>query len=415
MVLTHILGLIAIIAVVLFDGQNLLAWSRRRVLNLAEDSCDDFTIIIPLYGKLDYFENRSQLEHLKRNVLVTCGMNSPAMDEAVKTLKGEGWRVLCVEPPQNPRQRLSAPFLMLAALESGLVTTTYSARLDADTVLTPGFGRAIEAARLANADVCSIKCHVLEPKTLCEKMQAQEYRMAMLARHYRPRLTSGACYIAKTSCLHEIFKRHTGVFFSEDIETGRIAYALRFKIRHIDYEVLTAAPESWHKLWKQRTSWWAGNTHHFWVNLDHNLIQLPIWSFYYIALVWGGLWFKWNSILLVMSNPARLPIFLVVMYVLYLSITYLTNWQARGRYMLLIPFYSIFQAMLMPPVGFIRWCYFCWTTRRIYRYRIPYRRYRPLPPMIRKESNEQNINSDEPRRGYSDPKYCRTSFEATSA
>jgi hypothetical protein len=48
--------------------------------------------------------------------------------------------------------------------------------------------------------------------------------------------------------------------------------------------------------------------------------------------------------------------------------------------MLVIPWYSLFQAAMMPPMGFIRWCQFCWQTRRIYRYRISYRRRRPLPP-----------------------------------
>ena len=367
-----------LLAVVLMDMQNVLSWSRRRVLALAEAGCDDFTIIVPLYGSPSYFADRDRVADLKPHVLVAAAMDTPAMRRGADELEAEGWRVLRVE---TGAARATAPILMGAAIESGAVDTTYAARLDADTVPTPGFARAVEAIRQDGADLASLKCHILEPHTLCERMQAQEYRMAMLSRHLRPRLTSGAGYIGRVEALRAIFRLHTGVFFSEDVETGRIAWQLRMRIRHVDYEILTAAPESWRALWRQRTSWWAGNVHHFWVNFDKNAFLLPGWTFYYVALVWVGLSWKWTSFIGGLEDPRRGAIFLATTYVLYAAMTYASNWQVRSRYMLLVPPYSLFQAMMMPPVGLVRWLQFCLAERRLYRYRFGYRRRAPMPPL----------------------------------
>lgn len=367
-----------LLVVVLMDMQNLLSWSRSRVLPLADAECDDFTIIVPLYGDPSYFSERRRIVALKERVLVSAAMDTPAMRTGADELEAEGWRVLRVEVGGA---RSTAPILMQAALESGEVKTTYAARLDADTVPTPGFERAVEAIRRDGTDLASLKCHILEPRTLCERMQAQEYRMAMLSRHFRPRLTSGAGYIGRTEALRQIFRLHTGVFFSEDVETGRIAWQLRMRIRHVDYEILTAGPPTWPALWRQRTSWWAGNVHHFWVNFDKNALHMPGWTFYYVALVWIGLTWKWTTLFQSVEDPRRGAVFFATMYLLYLAMTYASNWQVRSRYMLLVPPYSLFQAMMMPPVGLVRWTQFCIAERKMYRYRFGYRRRAPMQPL----------------------------------
>lgn len=371
------LGFGPLLVVCLMDMQNLLSWNLRRVLRVADTECDDFTILVPLYGHPRYFADRHRIIDLKQNVLVVCGMNSEAMQEGANGLEAEGWRVLRV--PFDGR-RMTAPILMKAALESGAVTTAFAARLDADTVPSPGFARAVEAVRRDGADLVSLKCHILEPHSLCERMQAQEYRMAMLSRHFRPRLTSGAGYIGRTDALREIFRRHTGVFFSEDVETGRIAFQLRMRIRHVDYEILTAGPPTWGALWRQRNSWWAGNVHHFWVNFDKNVLLMPTWTLYYVALVWAGLSWKWLSMVQMMGDWRRGIFIVAVTYLLYVAMTFVSNWQVRSWYMFLIPPYSLFQAMMMPPIGFARWVQFCINERHIYRYRFGYRRFAVLSP-----------------------------------
>src|SRR6185437_1909982 len=77
------------------------------------------------------------------------------------------------------------------------------------------------------------------------KFQALEYRMAMLAQHFRPWLTSGACFLGRTDALIRIMNLHSLWTPGEDIETGRTALALRMRIRHLDIVVETDAPDTW--------------------------------------------------------------------------------------------------------------------------------------------------------------------------
>src|SRR5262249_52690303 len=150
-----------LVAVVLMDMQNLLAWSRRRVLELADAGCDDFTIIIPLYGNPSYFADRHRVAWLKQHILVAAAMDTPAMRDGADELEAEGWRVLRVETGDA---RPTAPRLMRAALESGRGTTIYAARLDADTVPTPGVERAVEAVRRGGAALVGLKGPILQPR-----------------------------------------------------------------------------------------------------------------------------------------------------------------------------------------------------------------------------------------------------------
>jgi hypothetical protein len=363
--------------VCLMDMQNLLSWSRRRVLECADEACDDYTIVVPLYGHPRYFDERHRIESYKPRVIVACDVGTEAMAAGADLLEAEGWRVFrCVF------DRPTAPMLMKAVLDAGVVETTFTLRLDADTVLSPGLEHAVEAMRRDGADVASFKCHLLDPRTLCEKVQAQEYRMAMLSRHYRPWLLSGACYIARTWSLHRILERHTLWFLAEDSETGRIAFQLRMRIRHIDYEVLTAGPDTWRGLWNQRARiWWAGNFRHVWVNFDHNVMYMPAWLFYYAGLVWVGLSWKWSGFVSVIRYWPTGLTFLGLVFLLYTVLTYVSNWQVRSAYMLLIPYYSLAQAMLMPPMGCLAFARYAITRRRLGRYAFGHLRRAPLPPL----------------------------------
>ena len=43
------------------------------------------------------------------------------------------------------------------------------------------------------------------------------------------------------------------------------------------------------------------------------------------------------------------------MYVLYVVITYVSNWQVRSRWFLVLPAYSLAQTLVMPPLGLFRY------------------------------------------------------------
>ena len=46
---------------------------------------------------------------------------------------------------------------------------------------------------------------------------------------------------------------------------------------------------------------------------------------------------------------------LPIMYVIYVLITYVSNWQVRSRWFLVLPAYSLAQTLVMPPLGFLRY------------------------------------------------------------
>src|SRR5439155_1614584 len=173
--------------VLLLDMQNVAArW--RSVLSPADEPVPDFTILIQLYGDPQYFRNRQALEPYRDRVALVVRLGPPSMSEFAAAAEREGWRVIRCSGGASP------PELLREALPA--VETTWVIRVDGDTEFTLHPGRAVAAAAAADADVCSVKIVPTSRRTLAERLQALEYAMAMLGRHHRPWLTSGACVVA---------------------------------------------------------------------------------------------------------------------------------------------------------------------------------------------------------------------------
>ena len=299
--------MILAVRLLLFDFQNLLSWWGGRTIKPGARESNDFTIIVPLFGHPRYFDRRAQLLRYQANVLVALEVSVPVMVAFADELEREGWRVirLHVEEP-NPAKPLKASL-------PG-VTTTYALRLDADTSVSGDIARAVAAVHAAGAEVCSIKCAVANRTNVVTKVQALEYQMAMLGRHFRPWLTSGACFLARTdacgrSCAPLALDAGRGH------RNGRTALALRMRIHHLDIVVETDAPDTWRALIKQRRLWWAGTFRHQWINIDRNLLHLPVLTSYYLAVIWVSLYFKWWTLIDLHSLVSTLPLVLLA-YVL---------------------------------------------------------------------------------------------------
>lgn len=360
----------------LFDFQNLLARWKGMTLMVGEDASEDVTIIVPLYGAPRYFSpaQRTSLEPLRNLCLIALDIGCDGMPAFADQLEAEGWRIA--------RFRLAepaAPTLMLGALQ--FVRTKYAMRLDADTAVTTEILHAVAAMENAGADLASIKCHVAnESVSWATRFQALEYRLAMLSRHFRPWLTSGACHIGTTAAMSAIFSRHSLWMPGEDVEMGRVATALRMRVRHIEgVEVLTEAPASWCALYRQRRFWWAGNFRHVVVNFDKNALHMPVWTFYYAALVWVGIYFKWWTLGAVFVDPVEGVRVFFVLFGVYAVVTAIGNWQVRQRLMILFPMYALVQAVLMPIIGSVYYVVLACRMRRAGRYGFGVRRRRVLP------------------------------------
>jgi cellulose synthase/poly-beta-1,6-N-acetylglucosamine synthase-like glycosyltransferase len=366
------LMLVVSAVLVAFDFQNLLSWWHGRLIKRAEHSITDYTIVVPLFGHPRYFDGRSQIECYRDRVLVALEVTPPNMQAFADELEAEGWRVFRISDPHpNPAA------LMHEALAA--VTTTYALRLDADTHLESGLGRMVAAVAASDADICSVKVEADKPKTTAAKLQALEYRMAMLARHYRPWMTSGACFIGKTDSLRLIFAHHSMWTPGEDIETGRTAHALRMKIRHADFVVTTEVPSTWLELFRQRRLWWAGTFRHNIVNADRNLLHLPIITGYTLLAVYATIEFKWWGMIDWGTLPRELPLVLLV----YAFVTFISNLQVRSRWMLVFPLYALAQSLIMPVLGALYYVVLAWRKGALGRYQFGYRR--GLPSRVEEE------------------------------
>jgi Glycosyl transferase family group 2 len=360
------LPLAAGIFLVAFDFQNLLSWWGGRTIKPGRETSQDFTIVVPVFGHPRYFEGEL-LRRYRHKVLIAMEISAPTMAEFADELEADGWHVERLEMPEpNPAA------LIAGALPA--VATKYVFRLDSDTVIGDDVGPAVAAADMAGADLCSIKCAVDNRTNVVTKLQALEYRMAMLCRHFRPWLTSGACFLARTDALREIMARHSAWTPGEDIETGRTALALRMRIRHLDMVVHTDAPDSWSALVRQRRLWWAGTFRHWWINVDRNLLHLPVLTSYYLVAIWASLYFKWWTML----SPAAVVSSLPVVYVAYLFVTVTSNLQVLSPWMIFFPFYALAQVLVMPPLGALKYIELARRRRRVGRYRFGYRREQVL-------------------------------------
>jgi hypothetical protein len=347
---------------VAFDFQNLLSWWGGRVLKPGDQKSRDFTIVVPLFGHPRYFEPERLLRY-RQHVLVAMEVSPPIMAEYADRLESEGWKIerLHIEDP-NPAA------LVAAALPA--VETKYMLRLDADTVVDDKVPAAVAAAHAAGADLCSIKCAVGNRTNVVTKMQALEYRMAMLARHFRPWLTSGACFLARTEALREVMARHSKWTPGEDIETGRTALALKMRIRHLDMVVETDAPDTWRALFNQRRLWWAGTFRHWWINIDRNILHLPVLTSYYLIAIWASWYFKvWTF-----TSPSEIVSSLPKIYVAYLLVTVVSNLQVASPWMALFPFYALTQVLVMPMLGVAKYVQVARRKGRLGRYRFGYRK-----------------------------------------
>ena len=349
----------------LLDAQNLGSRFRRPLQFAGDSPDDDFTIVVPLWGHPRYFRNARSLEPYRVNVLLAVNLCNDAMADFADEAEADGWHVHRVAMAG----RVGVPRLVLAALDA--VTTTYVIRMDGDTRPAEHPGEAIAAIRQGQADLASVKVRASRRRTVMEKLQAVEYDMAMLGRHLRPWMTSGACMIGRAAALRQILSRHSNWFPGEDIETGVIANHFRMRVRHVDFAVYTDVPETFRDWLNQRRMWWSGSFRMAFVNVDQT-IRYPLTFFYTSGLVWLLCLAKWGEL----RSPAHVLYTLPFILLIYTGLCAASSWQVRSRWMIAFPYYSIFQVLVLPPLGLLFYLKLWWQTRSLAppgRYRIGFR------------------------------------------
>jgi cellulose synthase/poly-beta-1,6-N-acetylglucosamine synthase-like glycosyltransferase len=359
----------------LFDLQNALAYWRRGVLVPTDETTDDYTVVVPLYGHPRYLQNLDFLKEIKPNVVIAIDTGSRAIRPFALRLVRDGWRVHTVHLGDN----VGPDSILQATLASNAVKTTWVVRMDADTWTDDDLGRAVAVAKRHGAHMCSVKCHVAPPKNVCEQLQFTEYAMAMRTRHYRAWMTSGACILGTTHAYRTALERHSLNFATcgGDIETGQIARNLRMKVRHVDFVVYTEVPSSWRCLIRQRLLWWGSSFRTIVCNFD-SALRMPGYLFYYLGLVWIGLYWKVQGDV----HVDRIAYYLPTLMVAYTVVCLVTNWPVRSKWMILFPYYSLAQVMVMPLAGSAWFIQYAIRKRKNPRFRFGFcrGRYEAAPP-----------------------------------
>jgi cellulose synthase/poly-beta-1,6-N-acetylglucosamine synthase-like glycosyltransferase len=134
--------------------------------------------------------------------------------------------------------------------------------------------------------------------------------------------------------------------------------------------VHTDAPESWRALFQQRRLWWAGTFRHWWINIDRNMLHLPVLTSYYVIAIWLTWYVKWWTML----SPGAFLSSLPYVYCAYLFVTVTSNLQVASPWMVVFPFYALVQVLVMPVFGALKYFELARGRRRVGRYGFGYRR-----------------------------------------
>jgi cellulose synthase/poly-beta-1,6-N-acetylglucosamine synthase-like glycosyltransferase len=335
----------------LLDCRNLAA-RLRKPIKPSSRSLGDYTIVVPAFGSPAYLSNVDFLLRNRDRVLIaTTDREGPEMEEHLSKLEREGIRVARLRVEERADVKFSllrqvAIYDLLRREAARLVGTKYLVFMDGDSVPEGDLGRVCAALDEAGLNLASVKVVPSASSNLVERMQKVEYGISMLARHYMPWLTSGACIVGRTEDLRKVMAVHSLYFWGGDIEVGMLAKDMGMRVGHVDFRVYTEVPRSFRAWFRQRVNWFCGWFRTVVVNVDRHL-RRPIYLAYSldVLLTWPlKLW-------LLFLYPWTLPLVVA----LYIPLTFLVNWQVRCRDMLLFPLYALFQVLVMPPLGALRY------------------------------------------------------------
>lgn len=316
---------------------------------------DDFTILIPIFNDTKYLTNINFLKRYKEKVILctTNLENEKFYKDLNKIAKENKFRIIKCEfkkESKNPwkiyqKTLLAHDYVLGKSID--MIDSKYVIFLDADTTCRTNLAYLAGIMDRDNTDIASVKVVPSKKNTITENLQDIEYRIAMKSRRIYPWLTSGAAMIAKRESMIKIMKKHSLFFNGGDIEIGKIAHLSGMNVDHIPVTFYTDVPETFPKLVKQRFSWFCGAFRHSVINAHTNLFS-PLYSFYFTVIIFLMLPLKIYELF---YHWYIIP-FLIMFYMI---VTLVTNWEIRSRYMLLFPFYSLFQIIVMPILGIYRY------------------------------------------------------------
>ncbi|HLE48509.1 MAG TPA: glycosyltransferase family 2 protein [Patescibacteria group bacterium] len=333
---------------------------------------NDFALLVPIFNDTKYLTNVEFLRlYSDRVVLCTTTNETPEFMNDLQNLSNRfGFRIYRCDVgigKKNPWAIYNKTLLAHdAVLKStiGQLNEKYVIFIDGDTFVDGSLSLLCGAMDENNFDLASVKVLPSKRNTVMEHLQGVEYDIAMQARLIYPWLTSGAGMVAKRSVMISIMRNHSLFFNGGDVEIGRLADMMGYNIGHIPMPFYTDVPSTFTGWVKQRFSWMCGMFRHSIINIDHNL-RHPFHFIYYTFIIYFLIPFKLFELL---TKPHLIPLIMAV----YFLITFIANWKVKSRWMLLFPFYALFQIIIIIWFGIYRYLTTVIKSRNVGKIRMQY-------------------------------------------
>lgn len=329
--------------------------ARRKQYTFRKKIDSDFSVLVPIYGNIKYLENVKYLSQYGRKVyLCTTGGESKAFMKKIEKIAKDNKFNLFVaswSEKQNVNVRATSGTIRDRLIRDALakVKTEYVVTLDADSTTTETFDLAVSELRHEEGDLASVRLVPKTQKGLFNKLQKFEYHLAMDLRLLAPWLVSGACQVAKTKTLRDVMNSHSMFFQGNDVEIGLLAQSKGYKVVHTPFEVYTTVPATWKAWLRQRLAWSGGEFRLYVVNIKYALKHPLFWL--YGAIITIALFpLRWVSL----SDPSYA---LLSFAGIYLAAILILHGHHKNFWVLLMPFYTLFQALILIPAGVLYYFY----------------------------------------------------------
>ena len=356
------LDLLALVMLPLFmvgiDGTAAVR-ARNRTYVFGDIHNEDFTVMVPIWGKMAYLVIIDYLKAYGNRVLLcTTGDESDEFyKEFHKVAKANGFSTFVDKaiPKQGSRharthtRRTTGGTTRDRLIRNALakVTTTYVVPLDADSTSVKPMSLLVGELVRRGLDIASIMLVIANrDASFLTKLQDVEYRLAMRMRFVAPWMVSGAGHVARTEVLRKIMNRHSLFFQGNDVEIGVLAQALGYKIGYIPFEILTEVPDKFGPWMRQRLAWAGGEIRLFIVNPQVALRHPFFWVYGGLVTI-IGVGFRWWALFTpgwgILSALA-----------LYFALVLYLHWRHGHRgWALMMPIYKLGSSMILTPFGLI--------------------------------------------------------------
>jgi hypothetical protein len=355
---------VALVALIDFIPRAIIKVKRPIELKKSRSRVPNYLIMPTVYGDIAYLKNISYLKKHRKNVVIcTSKYETKEFYSALrKVCKQYGFRYIRAElpkvhgtPVKNAYTIYAGAFKKLGNLK--VTKNTPCILIDADTYSEGNTNDLVRTFIATNLHIASLRCEVAKPKTVLQILQAFEYKLAMDNRSMDSWLTSGACNIATAGVYQHVFNNHSSFFAGGDIEIGKIAAVMGYRVGHIGFTFLTEAPATFSDWYSQRLIWFAGGFRHHVANIGSFGWYHFFMLFYNSAVIYLLLPLRWIEVI---NYPATLILMLLISWTYTFVLVAGRSW--RKEY-LLLPFYSLFQTMWVIPRAFFKYLALCWSHR----------------------------------------------------